>query len=261
VIYHAGPPPYYCFESLPGVRHGVFTRLGGRSAGAFASLNVGHTVGDDAAHVEANHAAIYAALGLDPARVVCGRQVHGHQVAVVAASDGGRALAATDALVTDDPRLALMLRFADCAPVLFAAPRVGAVGIAHAGWRGAVARVAAHTVLAMVEAFGCRAEEILASVGPCIGPCCYEVGPEVVAQVEAAFGGAAQGMISRRRADGAAYLDLWEANTQQLREVGVERIERAALCTRCRRDLFFSHRGDGGRTGRFGVVISSGALG
>ena len=255
MIYHAGPPPHYRFALLAQVQHAVFTRLGGYSEGPFASLNVGHTVGDDATHVEANHAALYAALGIAPAQVVCGRQVHGSRVAVVTAADGGQALPATDALVSDTPGLALLLRYADCVPVFFAAPRGGAVGLAHAGWRGTVARIAAVTALSLAEAFGCRPQEIVAGIGPCIGPCCYQVGPEVLAQVRAAFGEGAPALISRQQADGAAHLDLWEANVHQLREVGVEQIEVAGLCTRCRRDLFYSHRGDGGRTGRFAAVI------
>lgn len=255
MIYQAGPPPHYRFEALSDAQHAVFTRLGGYSVGPFASLNVGRTVGDDPSHVEANQAAIYAALGIAPAQVVCGRQVHGSRVAVVTAADGGRVLASTDALVSDVPELALLLRYADCVPVLFAAPRVGAVGIAHAGWRGTVAHIAAQTALALAEAFGCRPQEIMAGIGPSIGPCCYQVGPEVIAKVQAAFGEGAQPLVSRQQADGAAHLNLWEANARQLREVGLERIEIAGLCTRCRRDLFYSHRGDGGRTGRFAAVI------
>lgn len=255
MIYREGPPPHYRFEALGHVQHAVFTRQGGLSVGPFASLNVGHTVGDDAAHVEANHAAIYAALGITPAQVVCGRQVHGHRVAVVTAADGGQVLPATDALVSGAPDLALLLRFADCVPVLFSAPGVGAVGIAHAGWRGTVAHIAARTARALAEVFGCHPQEIVAGVGPSIGPCCYQVGAEVIAEVRAAFGEVASSLLSRQQADGTAHLDLWEANAQPLREMGVGRIEVAGLCTRCRRDLFYSHRGDGGRTGRFAAVI------
>ncbi len=257
MIWEPGPPPYYRFASIPpqAAQHAVFTRLGGASQGFCASLNVGRTVGDDPAHVEANHAAIYAAFGIEPAQVVCGRQVHGDHVARVTHAHGGQVLPATDALITDAPGLALMLRFADCTPVLLAAPRVGAVGLAHAGWRGTVARIAAKTALAMVAAFGCRPDEILAGIGPAIGPCCYEVGPEVEDAVRATFPGADE-LFTHPTPGGRAHLDLWAANALQLREVGVTQVECAALCTACQRHVFYSHRADGGRTGRFAALIA-----
>ncbi len=256
MIHHEGPPPFDCFEALAarGVPHAVFTRLGGHSQGPFASLNVGHTVGDDPACVEANHAAIYAALGLGADRVVSGRQVHGCRVVRARAEDGGRVVGVADALFTTEKGLALLQRYADCVPILLAGP--GVVGIAHAGWRGTLARVAAKAALAMAEAAHCRTDQIIACIGPSIGPCCFEIGPEVVSAVRQAF--PQMDHLLRAGADGKAHFDLWEANAAQLRAVGVGEIEPAAICTRCRRDLYFSHRGDGGRTGRFAALIVAG---
>jgi len=249
-------PPTYCFESLqaPGVVHAVFSRLGGTSRGAYASLNVGHTVGDDPDAVEANHEAIYALLGTTAERVVTAHQVHGHRVARVSRREGGTVIRETDALISNDPGTMLLLRFADCTPVLISAPSCGAVGLAHAGWRGTVQHIAAHAVRAMCEAYGCVPADCLVGIGPAIGPCCYQVGPEVIAEVRARFCDA-EGLFSHHTPDGRAHFNMAAAIEQQLREVGVTHIAHSGLCTRCHRDTFFSHRGDRGHTGRFAACI------
>jgi len=145
------------------------------------------------------------------------------------------------------------MRYADCAPVLFYSAARRAVGIAHAGWRGTALRVAAATAQMMVSAFGCDPAELLAAVGPSIGPCCYQVGPEVIEQFRQAFPG--EQVLSAPDAAGRAYADLWHANVVQLQEVGVAQVEVSGFCTCCRQDVFFSHRGSGGRTGRFAAYI------
>ncbi len=246
---------YYLFESLADqVPHGAFTRHGGFSQGAFASLNVGHTVGNDLEHVAANHEAIYRALGTCAGSVVTAHQVHRDHVAVVSPDDGGRVYAETDALISNVPGLFLMLRFADCVPICFYAPRQGAVGLAHAGWRGTLAKIAAKTAQAMMATFRCRPEEIYAGIGPSIGPCCFQVGPEVVEAFRKETDGASA-LFSHVQQDGRAHLDLWRANSLQLREVGLTSIEVAGLCTFCHRDTFYSHRAEQGHTGRFATVI------
>ena len=239
------------YTGLP-VVHGAFTRLGGFSRTPFADLNVGGHVGDDSAAVAANHRAIYAALGVDPARVVSARQVHGDRVARVGAPDAGSTLEATDALITDTPGLLLLLRFADCVPVWLYDPRRRVVGLAHAGWQGTARCIAAKTVCAMGETFGSRPEDIRAGLGPAIGPCCYEVGSDVIEALRVAVTDV-EGLLGDR-STGTAHLDLWEANAVQLRAVGVSHIEKADICTSCHVDAFYSHRREEGRTGRFAVV-------
>jgi polyphenol oxidase len=250
-------PVLYRFDSLsePALLHGVSSRLGGASQGRISGLNLGHTVGDDAQAVAHNHALLYEALGLRPQQVVSARQVHGAHVARVGAFHGGTVIADTDGLITDEPDTALLMRFADCVPVLLYDPERGAIGLAHAGWKGTLARVAAHAAQALVQELGCRPADIRAAIGPSIGPCCYEVGPEVVAATREAFP-AAPTLISRERASGHAYLNLWAAVAWQLREVGIEQIETARLCTSCRSDLFYSHRAQGPAAGRFAAVIA-----
>mgnify|MGYP005841089759 CR=1 FL=1 len=250
-----GDVRYYTFESLEDSRfvQGVFTRLGGCSEGAFASLNVSVKVGDDPARVAANHATICRALGIRAEDVVTAQQVHGDHVAVVVAGDGGRTYPETDALISNIPGLALMLRFADCVPILLYAPQQGAVALVHAGWQGTLLSIAAKAVRALEAAYGCRPEGIRAGLGPAIGPCCFQVGPEVVAQVQATFD-YAERVLSLPQADGKMHWDLWRTNARQLYEAGVTQIEVARVCTRCNHHEWYSHRGENGHTGRFAVV-------
>jgi len=245
----------YRFEGLSeaeGLVHAVLSRIGGVSRGLYATLNLGHTVGDDLAAVEENHRRALGALGVEPRRVVSPYQVHGARVGVVGRAHLGTVQPATDALVTSVPAVPLLMRFADCAPVLFFDPVRRVVGIAHAGWRGVVAGVIGATVRTMTERLGCDPADLWAGIGPTIGPCCYAVGPEVAVAVEEAC---PPGADMVHDADGRIYLDLPAAVQAQLRAAGVEQIEDAGLCTACHVDEFFSHRAEHGRTGRFGVVM------
>ena len=246
---------WYTLESYAGlpVVHGAFTRLGGVSRPPYASLNVGGHVGDDPAAVAANHAAIYAALDVDPVRVTSARQVHGERIVRVGPDDAGSTFEGTDGLITDVPGVLLLLRFADCVPVWLYDPRHHAIGLIHAGWQGTVQCIAAKAVRAMGAAFGSRPDELLAGLGPAIGPCCFEVGPDVIVPLCAAMPGEGEAFLTQRQGD-RAHLDLWGANAAQLRGEGVRHIEVADLCTSCRVDEFYSHRREEGRTGRFAVV-------
>ncbi len=245
---------FYRFEDLarePGLDHALFTRHGGVSQPPFATLNMGHTVGDDVSAVQRNHQRALAALGWRREDVATCYQVHSARVGVVGSADRGQVYPETDALVTADPGVALMLRFADCVPVLFYDKRKGVIGLAHAGWRGVAVGVVPATVRTLVETFSCRPRDLWAGVGPSIGPCCYEVGPEVVEQVKTAV----NGREPFRWENGRAHLDLWAAVEGQLAEAGVGQVKVAGLCTACHTDDWFSHRAERGKTGRFGVVI------
>lgn len=245
--------PTYHFQTmtLEGLVHAVFTRLGGVSRDAFAALNVGNSVGDDPTAVAENHARIYARLGLEADQVATAHQVHGNRVAVVGTDDGGRVFSNTDGLVTNIPGVALLLRFADCQPIILYDPAHHSLGLIHAGWRGIAQGVAIRAVEAMQEAFGTRPSELIAGLGPAIGPCCYKVGDNVAAAMGYALPDWSQAM---RATEKGWDLDLWAANAQQLATVGVQHIEQASLCTSCHNDEFFSHRADNGLTGRFAVA-------
>ncbi len=253
--YHEGSVPFYTFDSLDAFSelvHAVFTRHGGVSEGHLSSLNLGHTVGDDADRVEENHRRVAAVLGVRAGDFVSPHQVHGRRVVRVGSEHRGTVIPEADGLITDEPGVPLLLRFADCTPLLVYDPTHRAIGLGHAGWRGTVLRMAEGLVEAMVQEFGGVPAEMVGAVGPAIGPCCYQVGPDVVASVEESLG---PGFLSRREPDGHAHFDLWEANRSQLLDAGVGSVEVAGVCTSCHRDEFFSHRGDGGRTGRFGVAM------
>ena len=248
---------YYQFESLAlhaGVRHAIFTRLGGVSQGAFAGLNVGSLVGDAPAAVEANHVALFQAFGVRPGRVVTARQVHGDHVAVAGAAEGGTTLPATDALITREPGTALLLRFADCLPLLLCDLQHSAIGLVHAGWRGVVAGVVPRAVTALQQNFGCHPSDLWAGLGPCIRVCCYEVGSELAEPVRQAFGVCDDLLLEQ--AGGKWRFDLPAAVRRQLLAAGVQRIEDSGLCTSCRTDEFYSHRAENGQTGRFAVLLA-----
>lgn len=247
---------YYQSEWWLHLKHGIFTRQGGVSSAPWASLNLGGTVGDDAAAVHHNHDIMFGALGLRRAQSVTTWQVHGADVVVALHPVRGRRwLAQADGIVTDRPDMPLVMRYADCTPLLFHDPVQGVIGIAHAGWRGTVRGIGANMVKAMQRFFGSKPANIQALIGPAISQAHFQVGEEVVEALYQYFG-TLDGLMTRDPADHTAYVDLWAANQLDLQRSGVEQIEIAGLCTAERTDEFFSHRAEKGRTGRFGAVIS-----
>jgi YfiH family protein len=257
---HVGELPVYRFEPWggePALVHAILTRLGGVSLPPFDSLNLSQVVGDDPAAVATNYERVCGALGIRRSQMATCYQMHSADVLSVTTADGGRLVGQGDAMITDQPGVYLSMRFADCTPLLLHDPVRRAVGIAHAGWRGTLKNMAGAVVRAMVERLGCLPGDITAVVGPAIGPCCYQVGSEVIQAAEAARGDAAD-LLHRRgpgRAGGRAYFDLWETNRRQFVEAGVGRVAVAELCTACRTDRFFSHRAEQGRSGRFAALI------
>ncbi|MGC9349252.1 MAG: peptidoglycan editing factor PgeF [Anaerolineae bacterium] len=234
-----------------GFRHALITRLGGVSSSPYSSLNLGGTVGDDAKDVRENHRRAFAALDISETQVISPHQVHGAKVAEVGVRDAGKVIPDTDALITREQGVALLLRFADCVPVLFYDPVHRVAGLAHAGWRGVAAGVAPITVQAMMRRYGARPEDVWAGVGPSIGQHHYRVGVEVVDAVCATL--PAEASVALKK-DGSWYLDLPGAVFAQLRAVGVRQVELSDICTACRTDEWYSHRAESGTTGRFGVL-------
>jgi len=236
-------------SKIAGVVHGISTRAGGVSQGRCASLNVSYTVGDDIENVEENLRRVAEAVGARREDLFAAYQVHGRDVTVVEAETEARPRC--DVLVTRSPEKTLMLRYADCTPVLLADPKRRVVAAVHAGWRGSVVRAAGAAVEALRDRFGCQPGDIVAGIGPAIGPCCYTVGQDVVEAFADRPGLFARG-------DGGQRLDLWAANHQALVDAGVpsEQIEVAGICTECQSERFFSHRANGGQpAGRFAALI------
>jgi len=251
------------FETLAdGLDALVSTRHGGVSPAPYDSLNLGLWTDDEAERVVENRRRLFAAFELPFERSVWCRQVHGDGVAAVGEADAGRGAGEeatvvpdADAMVTDAPGLPLCVKVADCVPVVVHDPERGVLGLAHAGWGGTVARVCSRAVAVMAERFGSEPRALRAAIGPSIGPAGYEVGAEVVERARAAYGERAEEILSPR-AGGKALFDLWAANRIDLEEAGVAagRIEVAALASDERLGDFYSHRREGGRTGRFALV-------
>jgi hypothetical protein len=224
-----------------GFLHGFPERSGGVSTGARASLNLGVSWGDDRALVETNRRRLADHAGYDPAAVQMARHVHGTDVWTV-----GQPLAddATfDGLVCDRPGAVLAAFAADCIPILFAEPEARVCGAAHAGWRGTVAGIARNMV-AELQALGARADRIRVALGPSIGPCCFEVGPEVVAAFRDALGDVPGLVVAGPHKD---HIDLRVATRAILERAGVapDHIDDRPPCTRCEPERFFSYRRDG----------------
>jgi polyphenol oxidase len=212
------------FEGLA-VEAFVTARGGGVSVGAYESLNLSFSVGDDPGAVLENRRRVAAAIGADLGDFVFTRQVHGAGVRVVTADDRGAGAFAVDqvpeadALVTADPSVVLAILAADCVPVVLYDPVAHVLGCVHSGWRGTVARVSEAAVAAM-GALGASPENVIAGIGPAIGAERYQVGAEVASAVEGAFGGEA-GTVMRPDGTGRWLLDLPAANRLVLREAGL----------------------------------------
>lgn len=238
--------------------HCFTTRLGGVSMGHLSSLNIGSSRGDDPANVVENYRILGAALGFAPEDTVCTHQTHTNIVRAVTEADKGTGLLRPpfpecDGLVTNTPGVALVIFTADCTPLLLHDPVTGAVGAAHAGWRGTAADIAGKTVEAMVENYGCDPKNIRAAIGPNIGPCCFETDGDVPDAMTAALGSAALAHI--RQVGQKYYVNLKEINAMFLRRAGVGRIEISDACTACDTGRFWSHRRMGAMRGSQGAVI------
>jgi YfiH family protein len=250
---------YYQFETFVLhhlLNHGVFTRLGGFSEGPFSALNVGSTVGDNDAHVAKNRHLLARAMNVRDEDIRTVWQVHGAEVlAVDAETQSEWPPVQADGIVTNAVNVPLVMRFADCVPVLLYDPVQNAAGIAHAGWKGTLLGAGVTTLEAMSNHYGTHPEDVIAGIGPSIGPCCYEVGREVVYSVQEAFASAEQLIIPSVNG-GGPHFDLWAANETALREAGIRHIEVAHICTACNTNEFYSHRREQGKTGRFGVLLT-----
>lgn len=221
------------FWDEPGYVVAFTTRAGGVSDGVYASLNLTRGTGDDPEKVEENRRLVCEALGLPHERLAFNRQVH--SATVYRAGPGTRGQPG-DGLWTDEPRVPLLAMSADCLPIaVVRTTGPPAIAVLHAGWRG----LSEGVVSAGVDALG--GESLAAIVGPAIGPCCYEVGPEVSALFD-------EDLTVERK------LDLWSAAERALHAAGVDRVERIDLCTRDHPELFFSHRRDGRARGVQGVI-------
>lgn len=241
VIYYEFP----LFAGIPGLRHGIFTRKGGHSRGAYASLNVGASVGDSPEAVQKNRHAVARVMA--GARLIFLSQVHGRDVIICNTADAAPGLAPEgDAVITNACDVSLVIQAADCQSVLLYDPAHRVVGNIHSGWRGSIQNIIGRTVEKMTQVFGTRPQDLLAGIGPSLGPCCAEFTHYHTEIPEALW----------RYKHNECHFDFWAMSCDQLSNAGVNRenIQIGALCTRCRTDLFFSYRAEK-TTGRFAAVI------
>lgn len=231
------------------VAHCCSTRVGGTSSGPYAGLNIGQTTSDVPKRVHNNRLLLAKSVGVPLVSILT--MVHGNHVVVV--DKLPKSLRVGDACITMTPGIPMMITTADCVPVLYYDPDTGAVGLAHAGWRGTVAGVASATALAMREHFGSNLANLQVAIGPSIGPCCFEVGIDTAEQFENTYPG--QELV--KTCGNRTVVDLWRANWLELVGAGVnpQHICVSRLCTACHSELFFSYRRDKQVTGRMAAVI------
>ncbi len=247
-------------ERCGAVRHTFSTRLGGVSKGQYSAMNMSFNSGDTRENVEKNYEILCGAVGIKTENLVLSKQTHTNNVRIVIAEDKGTGFSKpsfedVDGLITNERNVALVTQYADCTPLLFCDPVQGVIATSHAGWRGTVKLIGKVTVEKMVSDFGCRRENIIAAIGPCIGPCCYEVDDPVYSaflplRLEL-------DRIFTPKNEGHYMLDLREANKQILLKSGIreENLDIADICTCCNCNELHSHRATNGKRGNLAAII------
>ncbi len=248
---------FYYFENFDSeaVEHALITRRGGVSSGFYKALNLGGTCGDDPAAVKRNHELVFDVFGRPFESRLDVWQVHGKHILI---SELPRPVQQkhqpADGIFTSNPEITLMMRFADCVPLVFHDPVKKVVGIVHAGWQGTLLKIGSEAISRITEHYGSYPDDLIVGVGPSICGNCYEVGEEVRRQFLMHWGDTADQFLKPR---GERYLlDLWGANELVLRQAGVSKIEQSHMCTAEHLDEWYSYRKEKGATGRFGVVIA-----
>lgn len=240
---------YTCseFDKLPFVKHFFSTKVGGVSQGDYTSLNLGVYTNDLAENVDNNFNRIYNAANMNKDHMMYLFQCHGNDFYVAdkenykntCGKDG-------DAIITKEKNLSIGVFTADCVPILLVDSVTKVIAVIHAGWKGTYLNIAKKVVEFMINNMECKKENIMAALGPSIGPCCFEVGEDV-----------AQKFTFVCKRNEKYYVDLWKENSNQISScgVGADRIFSSDLCTMCNSDMFYSYRRDNGKTGRLGTFI------
>lgn len=253
-------------RQYPGLTAGFTTRKGGVSGAPYDTLNMALHVNDELPAVIENRIRVCNTIGMPFEAWTCAEQVHGHHVHMVTAAERGRgreqredAIPSADAMITQEADICLASFYADCVPLLFVDPVKRVMGLAHAGWQGTAQQIAVHTVEKMKETYGCEPAHILAAIGPSISSCCYEVDKRVITPMEALLinlPDEARSALTYLDED-HAMVNLREINRHLLVKAGImaSNIECTTWCTGCHQDMFYSHRMEGGHTGRMASWI------
>lgn len=247
---------YLTIQQLPfnNILTGFFTRKGGVSPAPYTSLNVSISTGDSRDNVKINKDRILEAIGKPPNQLFDVWQIHSDTVICTEEPRlNGQDPQKGDAIFTSNPSLTLLMRFADCVPILIYDPIKNVVGIIHAGWQGTVNQIALKSIQKIKAEYGCNPADIQAVIGPSIGPDHYEIGENVFSLAQPLFLSNEEILIEHK---GRYYFNLWEANQKLLNRAGVNHIFQTRICTACQADRWYSHRAEAGKTGRFAAVIS-----
>lgn len=243
-------------SELKFINHAFSTRIGGISKDGYKSMNLNFRQGDDPANVTENYKIFCRAAGFDYNTLVSSSQDHNTFVRCVTKQDCGigiyreHDIKSVDALVTNEPGVTLVTHYADCTPLYFADPEKKVIALAHAGWRGTVEKIAEATVNVMCEKYGCDPTDIVAVVGPAIGPCCYEVDTPVYERF-ASLTELKPAYFTRTLGHGKHIVDLKETNRRMMLEAGLMSINITIsdVCTKCNSGLLYSHRASGSKRG------------
>lgn len=241
------------FSDFKNLTHGFTTRRGGVSRGAYESLSMSPRRGDDNENVRQNEKIVCAALNFNHDKLTSTRQEHTDNIKFVDKTHIGYGVhkdwgEGVDGIITIEKNVPLLCYSADCVPILFYASDICAIAAVHAGWRGSAMKIASKCVKMIKEA-GAETENIYAAIGPCIGKCCYEVDSEVAYHFDE--------QCFLKKENGKFMLDLVKSNEKMLMEemIPAENISVSGICTKCRNDLFFSHRAQHGKSGTLGGII------
>ncbi|MGB1249492.1 MAG: polyphenol oxidase family protein [Candidatus Promineifilaceae bacterium] len=254
--------PYYQFDCFPAdkVQHAVLTRQGGVSLAPHDALNLSNSQADEASAVAENRRRAYGIFEQTQETLVHASLVHGNAVARVTSADNGNWIPAVDGLITNERGVGLTLNAADCGILFLYDPINHAIGLAHAGWQGAMANMTGTMVRRMSAEFGSDPAQMIAALGPCISVSHYEVDEPVISQVHSNFPKWTDRLLAYQEDDdgnciGRPHFNLALANHIGLYEADCKNVTLPAFCTASRTDLFFSHRAEKGKTGRFGTMF------
>jgi YfiH family protein len=247
-IYH-----FECFRHQP-LLHAIITRRGGVSPEPWQSLNVGGTVGDEPFRVKENLRRVFSAFGREPESKHDVWQIHSARVQIAHSPRGNTPPIQADIIITHSPEVTLLMRFADCVPVMLYDPRQHVIALIHAGWQGLGKKAPIAAIEALGEEYGSKAEDLIAAVGPSICVQCYPVGNEVASKLRAALGTFVEKHLHWH--DDRCHFDLWSCSRDMLIHAGVQQIEMAQICTAMNPEDWYSHRGERGRTGRFAALMA-----
>ncbi|EOD01274.1 peptidoglycan editing factor PgeF [Caldisalinibacter kiritimatiensis] len=250
------------FEKTGLVKHMFTTRFGGVSPGPYESLNLGINTGDDNENITENFNRIIKLMDSTIDDIVVSNQLHTTNIEIIEGNEEYNGIdnrklmkQGIDGLITNKRDITLFTFYADCVPLFYLDIKKKVIGLAHAGWRGTVNKIASKMVDLMTKKYNCAPKDILVGIGPSIGPCCYVVGDDVYKKFNKNFTNLNN--LMKPSGEGKWYLNLWEANKQALQEIGIldRNIIVSEICTSCHTELLFSFRKELGETGRMAAII------